>query len=163
MIRNRRPATLAAWAALVCIAASPAFAADELNVTRGLTAVGAPLAVHGYDPVAFFTRNAPTLGSPEHAAVYDGATYYFASRDNQEAFEADPQRYVPAFGGYCAFGVSVGKKFDADPRYWTIADGRLYLNLNAEIAKQFARDVPGAVAKAQKNWRRIEHEPVADL
>lgn len=161
---NRRPGSLVALAAALLFAAvTPTFAAQELNLTSGLAATGAPLAIHGYDPVAFFTRGTATLGSAEHAYVHEGATYYFASKEHQQAFEANPERYTPAFGGYCAYGVSVGKKFDADPRYWTVSGGRLYLNLNAQIAQKFSEDVPGAVAKAEENWRRIEHQAVADL
>lgn len=157
---------VARWALAACLvaaAAAPASAVDEVNTSLGLTAEGAPLALHGFDPVAYFRVAAPTPGTAELAAVHQGATYYFASRENLEAFEADPAKYAPAFGGFCAYGVSVGKKFDADPRYWTVSGGRLYLNLNAEIARQFEKDVTGSVAKAEKQWRKIEHEPVESL
>jgi len=150
-------------AALALATAVPALAADETNVTSGLTAAGAPLAMHGYDPVAFFTAGKPTEGSAAYATVHDGAAYYFASESNLAAFRADPDRYAPAYGGFCAFGVSVGKKFDGDPRFWTISGGKLYLNLNQEIADKFTADVPGSVAKADEKWPRIEHAPVGDL
>lgn len=166
MLSNRR-SVLAAAAALSAVltlaAAGPAGAVDEVNVSRGLTAEGAPLAVHGYDPVAFFTRGAAVPGDAAHATVHEGAAYYFATKEHRRAFEADPERYLPAYGGYCAYGVSVGKKFDGDPRFWTISGGRLYLNLNAQIAAKFAEDVPGAIAKADKRWRRIGDRAVADL
>lgn len=119
--------------------------------------------LHGHDPVAYFTTGAPTPGKAELAIVHEGAAYYFASQANRAAFEKAPSRYAPAFGGFCAYGVSVGKKFDGDPRFWKIADGRLYLNLNAEIAKAFEKDVPGAVAKAEEQWQEIAHEPVDEL
>jgi len=163
MSRNRLFTALAVAAGLIVGAAGPALAADEVNVSRGLTAESAPLALHGYDPVAYFTESAPTQGSAEHAVVHAGATYYFASEESREAFEADPERYAPAFGGFCAYGVSVGKKFDGDPRYWAIEGDRLYLNLNAEIARTFQKDVAGNVAKAEARWRKIEHTAVADL
>ena len=142
---------------------SPAPAVDEVNVSRGLAGTGQPLALHGYDPVAYFSEAAPTPGSASHASVHQGATYYFASAANLAAFEKEPERYAPAFGGFCAYGVSVGKKFDGDPRYWTISGGRLFLNLNAEIAETFNEDVPGAVRRADARWERIEHRAVADL
>ena len=153
----------AAVAAVCLFVAVPVAAVDEVNLSRGLTAAGAPLALHGYDPVAYFTQGAPTRGSAAHAAVHEGATYYFASAEHRRAFEAEPERYAPAYGGFCAFGVSVAKKFDGDPRYWKIADGRLFLNLNAEIARQFSEDVAGAVTKADGNWQRIASLPVEDL
>lgn len=148
---------------LALIGAMPVHAADETNVTSGLTAAGKPLSMHGYDPVAFFTVGEPVEGNAKYAAVFDGATYYFASQQNLDAFEDAPEKFAPAFGGFCAFGVSVGKKFDGDPRFWTIAGGKLYLNLNQEIADKFKRDVSGSVAKAEQNWTKIQHAPVADL
>ncbi len=160
-LRCLRIWTLAACLPLAC--AAPLLAADERNATSGITAAGAPLAMHGYDPVAFFTAAAPTPGSAAFAAVQDGSTYYFASQQNLDAFKANPSKYTPAFGGFCTFGVSVGKKFDGDPRYWTVSDGKLYLNLNQEIYQQFSKDVPGNIAKAQKQWQTIEHTPVKNL
>lgn len=149
--------------ALLFAFAMPAAAEDEQNLSLGLTAEGKPLAMHGYDPVAYFTLGAPTLGSAAHAVVHDGATYYFVSDDHAKRFRKSPAKYAPQFGGYCAFGVSVGKKFDADPRFWAVADGRLFLNLNADIAKMFQKDVPGAVAKADGQWRKIERKAVGAL
>lgn len=159
----RRSALMLALATLILFGSRLAFAADEINTTNGITAAGAPLALHGYDPVAYFTEGAPTPGHADHAVVHEGAAYYFASAENQKAFVRDPARYSPAFGGFCAYGVSVGKKFDGDPRYWTVHEDRLYLNLNAEIARKFEADVPGAVAKAGKQWRKIEHAAIGDL
>jgi YHS domain-containing protein len=86
---------------------------------------GPGLAVHGHDVVAYFADGTPTAGSDEFAHVYDGATYRFASRANLDAFKADPAKYAPAYGGFCAYGVAVGKKFDGDPRFWKMVDGRL--------------------------------------
>lgn len=140
-----------------------AFAVDEVNVARGLSAAGAPLAMHGYDPVAYFTDAAPVLGSDSITVVHEGAAYRFASAKHAEMFKASPARYAPQFGGYCAFGASVGKKFDGDPRYWTVRNDKLYLNLNADIQEKFSKDVAGAIKKAEQNWTRIEHKAVASL
>ena len=130
---------------------------DEYNLNKRGLALG------GYDPVAYFTRGVATPGAPEHAVVHDGATFYFASAEHAKAFRKSPGKYAPAYGGYCAFGVSVGKKFDGNPAYWLIEDGRLYLNLNAEIARMFRADVAGALAKAERQWAKIEHEAVGSL
>ena len=78
-------------------------------------------------------------------------------------FKADPARYAPQFGGFCAFGVAVGKKFDGDPRLWKIHQDRLYLNLNPDIVAEFEKDVPGNVKKANANWTKIRTRAVADL
>jgi YHS domain-containing protein len=164
MIRNRRLIRTGGLLVGLSLAlGSPALAVDERNTTSGITAAGAPLAMHGYDPVAYFTGSTAKEGSAEFAAVQDGATYYFASRQNLEAFQSNPARYTPAFGGFCAYGVSVGKKFDGDPRFWTVSGNRLYLNLNAEISEKFKKDVAGSVAKAEKQWQKIEHEAVGEL
>lgn len=161
---HRSVSTLRALALGLPLAlAAPALAADEHNAGPGLTAAGAPLALHGYDPVAYFTESAPKPGSAEHAAVHDGVAYYFASDANRKAFEADPARFAPAYGGFCAYGVSVGKKFDGDPRFWTVSGGRLFLNLDREISEKFAKDVAGNVAKADGQWQKIEHRAAGDL
>lgn len=157
----RRLAALALFAALG--AASMARAVDEVNVTKGATLAGPGLAVHGYDVVAYFTTGRPTLGSDRYAVAHQGATYRFASRANLDAFEANPQKYVPAYGGFCAYGAAVNKKFDGDPLFWKIVGDRLFLNLNADIQQKWAEDEAGHIAKADQNWRRIEQRAVSEL
>ena len=143
--------------------ATPAFAVDEVNVSTGATVAGPGLAVHGHDVVAYYTDAAPTLGSAEFSAVHDGATYRFASQANLDAFEADPAKYAPVYGGFCAYGVAVGKKFDGDPRFWKVVDGRLYLNLNRDIQAKWTEDIPGNIAEADANWAEIRSVAVGDL
>jgi YHS domain-containing protein len=138
-------------------------AADEVNVSTGGTMAGKPLALHGYDPVAYFTDGKPVIGDAGHSAVYNGAAYYFASADHKKTFEANPARYAPAYGGFCAYGVGVGKKFDGSPQYWTVKDGKLYLNVTADISRKFAGDLGGNIKKAEKNWGTIEHKAVGSL
>jgi YHS domain-containing protein len=161
--RHRIRVALAAAITAMLAVATPVLAADEINLSKGLSGTGKPLALHGHDPVAFFTLGAPTPGSAEFASVHESATYYFASEANRKAFESAPSKYLPAYGGFCAYGVSVGKKFDGDPRFWTISNGRLYLNLNAEIAKKFQADVPGAIAEADERWSEIRSSGVDSL
>ena len=138
---------------------SQAAAGPEVNTTPGAVLVaGKPapgLAVHGFDVVAFFTQSRPVQGDAKFAYVHKDATYRFASELNLAAFKADPAKYAPAYGGYCAYGISVGAKFDGDPRYWRIVDGKLYLNLDAGIQQAFLKDVPGAINKADANWPKI--------
>lgn len=129
---------------------------NSMNLAPGHTLIAGKsspgLALHGYDPVAFFTESKPVLGTSHFAMAHDGATYRFASQENLDAFKANPAKYEPSYGGYCAYGVSVGSKFDGDPRFWKIVDGKLYLNLDADIAQAFNKDVPGALKKAEANW-----------
>ncbi len=119
--------------------------------------------INGFDAVAYFTEGKPVRGSGHHVAVFDGVTYLFASEDNKKKFEANPAKYVPAYGGYCAFGVSVGKKFVADPEVWKIVDGKIYLTLDTEIQSQWEKDVPGRIRTAETNWPRIKDTSPSDL
>jgi YHS domain-containing protein len=130
-------------------------ASDEVNVSRGGTLAGPGRAVHGYDVVAYFNSGVATPGSDKFAVAYRGATYRFASQANLETFLADSERFTPAFGGFCAFGVKLGKKLDGDPQVWKIVNDRLYLNLNSDIAVEWVKDVPGNIATAETNWAKI--------
>ena len=120
-------------------------------------------AVQGYDVVSYQTGKRPIRGNGNFVAVHDGATYQFSSANNQKAFEKDPEKYVPAYGGYCAFGTSVGKKFIGDPEVWRIVDGKLYLNLDTSIQSEWLKDVPGRIRSADANWRNIKDKNPASL
>ena len=95
--------------------------------------------------------------------LHDGATYLFTNEANKKAFDDNPGKYLPAYGGYCAFGASVGKKFVGDPEVWRIVDGALYLNLDARIQEEWLKDVPGRIEKANSNWEKIRNIPAAEL
>ena len=144
-------------------AAMPAFAEDEHNVSTGITVVGSPLGLHGADPVALTTLNAVAEGSAEFTVVEDGVAYYFASKASADQFKADPAKYTPQYGGFCAYAVALGKKLDGDPQYADIVDGKLYLFVNAEIFEKYKKDSKSILAKAEKTWPRIEHKAVSDL
>lgn len=150
-------------AALGLALVTPALAVDEVNVSTGATIAGPGLGVHGYDVVAYFTDAKPVLGSDDFAYAYEGATYRFASQAHLDAFKADPTQYLPAYGGFCAYGAAVAKKFDGDPRLWKVVDGHLYLNLNGAIQAKWVKDIPGYIAKADANWTQIESVAVGDL
>ena len=153
----------AAVATTLMGALAPAHAVDEVNVVPGLSIAGAPLALHGYDAVAYFKAGKPVRGTDAFVHVHEGAAYRFSSEQNLAAFKADPARYAPQYGGFCAYGVAVGKKFDGDPQLWKIEDGKLYLNLNQEIYETFLEDVDGNIEKADDNWPEIEHVAALEL
>ncbi len=153
-LRVRQALGCALAAGLLLGGVASALAADEVNVSTGATLAGPGLAVHGYDVVTFFTGT-PAVGSDKFAYAYNGGTYRFVSQDNLEAFKADPAKYEPRYGGFCAYGAALGKKFDGDPRYWKIVDGRLYLNLNGDIQTKWSEDVAGNIKKADTNWEKI--------
>ncbi|HEU0200284.1 MAG TPA: YHS domain-containing (seleno)protein [Burkholderiaceae bacterium] len=133
-------------AALAALAPALAVAGGALNVDRN------GLALKGHDPVAYFTQKQPVKGRADLRVEHAGATYLFASPEHRAAFEAEPAKYVPAYGGYCAYGVAQGAKADIDPAAFTVVDGRLYMNLDADIQKRWQRDIPGFIKKADANW-----------
>ena len=136
------------------ITSVPAFAGDVSHSTPGLS---------GYDPVAYFSDSKPMRGSGFHVTVHDGVTYAFASEEHKKMFTTNPQKYLPAYGGYCAYGVAIGKKFVADPEVWKVLDGKLYLNLDKNIQSKWEKDIPGHIKKADANWSDIEHKAPGDL
>lgn len=110
------------------------------------------VAVGGYDPVAYFAAGRAEKGSDQITLEHEGATWRFSGEGNRDAFKADPARYAPQYGGYCAFAVSQGYTAKADPEAWTIHDGKLYLNYDKKVRAQWEKDIPGYVAKSDANW-----------
>ena len=143
--------------------ASQVFAADEYNVVNGLTLTGNSLGMHGIDPVSMFEGNTPEIGDAVHTSTRDGVDYYFASAETKARFDASPEAFLPQFGGFCAFGVFVGKKLDGDVRYADIADGKLYLFVNAAIFEKYLEDKEAVIAGASDKWPGIRTTPVEDL
>ncbi|HBS42021.1 MAG TPA: hypothetical protein DEA26_05025 [Oceanospirillales bacterium] len=121
------------------------------------------LAIQGYDAVAYFTQGKPVQGSAEYTASYQDAIYHFSSADNRDRFRAYPEKYAPQYGGFCAMGVALEKKLDADPTAWRIVDQKLYLNLNHAVQKKWLSDVPGNIDTAEETWPEIRHKTVAEL
>jgi YHS domain-containing protein len=109
----------------------------------------------GYDAVAYHTEMKPVQGTPQFTATHDGAIYRFASASNRDAFKANPAKYAPAYGGYCAMGVAVGKKLDGDPAAFTVANGKLFLNVNQNVKGMWAKDIAGNNKKADTNWSKV--------
>jgi len=128
-----------------------------VNVEKGA------VILHGYDPVAYFTAGKPTKGNAKFRTTYRGAVYHFASKANRDAFVADPARYAPQYGGFCAYGVALGKKFDVDPTAFKVVDGRLYLNLNQDIYAKWAEDIAGNIANADGKWPAIKDKAPSKL
>ena len=148
-------ATLVLAASAAALLAMTAYAYDE-NSASPINVDASGLALKGHDPVAYFSASAPTLGKQQFSAQHQGATYRFASAANRDAFVANPTRYAPAYGGFCAMGVALEKKLDVDPQAWRVVDGRLYLNVNKDVQKRWLDDVPGNLATAEKNWPRLK-------
>jgi YHS domain-containing protein len=112
-------------------------------------------AVGGYDPVAYFKEGKPVAGKSDITWTWKGASWRFASAENREAFRQKPEAYAPAYGGYCAWAVSQGYTAKGDPKYWKIVDGRLYLNYDAGVQKNWEKDIPGHISRADRNWPKV--------
>ena len=110
------------------------------------------IALHGFDPVAYFTQNKAVKGEAEFTAQYKGVTYEFASKEDQATFQANPAKYVPQYGGFCAFAVSKGVKADIDPHAFAINDGKLYVNYSDKALEAYQGDVKGNTQNADHNW-----------
>jgi len=160
---NRKIITTTLTSTLAPIVALPAFAADEHNVSTGITTAGVPLGLHGVDAVALTTIHDVSEGTAEHTVIVDGVAYYFASTQSAAKFEASPEAYLPKFGGFCAFAIALGKKFDGDPRYADIVDGKLYLFVNAAIFDKYKANSREILRKANHVWPSIQHRAVQDL
>ena len=117
----------------------------------------------GYDLTSYFTQEKPERGNGHHVAVVDGVSYLFASDANKKTFEASPAKFLPQYGGYCAFGASINKKFIADPDVYDIVDGKLYFNLDSKIRGLWSADIPGKIKAGDANWKVIADKPAASL
>lgn len=115
------------------------------------------LALEGYDPTAYFIDGKPIKGDPALARTYQGATYYFVDKAHKDAFEKEPAKYVPQFGGFCAYAAAINRVSPVNPEIWQIVDGRLALQHTPEAYRLFNEDVPGNYAKAGKNWPGLAH------
>ena len=161
---TRRALISAIVASAAVFAALPqqALAYDETS-TFELNVDAQGVGIQGHDPVAYFSAGQPTKGNVKFSASHRGATYWFASAANRDAFKANPDKFAPQYGGFCAMGVVLDKKLDGDPTAWKIVDGKLYLNVNKDVQKKWLQDVPGNLVKANANWPEIKHKAPKDL
>jgi YHS domain-containing protein len=142
------------------LAAASIFAAFTLSATSALAVdehfIDTQVVVGGYDVVAYHTVGKPTKGSSSYSTTYQGATWHFASKDNLELFKAEPAKYAPAYGGWCAGGASKGKKVPTKPDLWAIVDGQLYLNSSPKVHNNlFLANTKTVIRKGEANWKQI--------
>ena len=117
----------------------------------------------GHDAVAYFTQNKAVVGSKDFTAVHNDAIYRFSSAANRDLFAANPEKYAPAYGGFCAFGASFGKKFDIDGKAFEVVDGVLYVNKNLQVKEAWSKDVPKHISEADSEWKGIEFKEASAL
>lgn len=129
--------------------------ASVVSVSAGQFFERDGLAIMGYDPVAYVTDRKAVKGSPDFAAEYGGSTFYFSTEVHREAFAKNPERFVPQYGGYCAYGMAKGYKAAIDPDAFTVVGDKLYFNYSERVRAQWLSDVPGYIRKADANWPEV--------
>lgn len=134
---------------LVALLSLPASAlAQAVNADRGI-------AVKGTDVVAYFTEGKVISGSREFRYRWNDAEWHFASAANRELFIGNPEKYAPQYGGFCAWGMAEGYRAPIDPKAFTIVDDKLYLNYSRSVHRDWSKDIPGNISKADTNWTKL--------
>lgn len=113
------------------------------------------VALHGYDPVAYFTEGKPMLGDLRFTYFWNGANWFFSSEPNRAKFVTNPIAFAPQYDGYCSYAAALGYVAPGDPQVWRIVDDRLYLNFSAQAKTLWEQDIPGHIIKANENWPRL--------
>ncbi|MEM9301846.1 MAG: YHS domain-containing (seleno)protein [Pseudomonadota bacterium] len=135
---------------LLLVLTAPTDLAAEVNLNPE------GLALHGYDPVAYLDDGTAVMGSSDFTAEHDGAVYQFASKDNRDRFLASGSGYVPQYGGFCAYGVRMGQKFDINPEAFSVIDGRLYVLLDNATHSLWLQDPETNIRIADETWPQLQ-------
>ncbi len=139
---------------LMAAAAAMSVLADS---SKEMVATGPDnVAIQGYDTVAYFTEDQAMKGTSEFVASWNDAEWHFASAAHRDLFMATPERYAPQFGGFCAAGLTKGKKVAADPEAWTIVDGKLYIKFNKAVRDRWQDDSAEKIKTAEENWAKYQ-------
>ena len=112
-------------------------------------------AIQGYDVMAYWNKGEPEKGNPEISHEYKGSVWHFASEENRDTFAADPEKYAPQYGGYCAYAAAKGSVVGIDVDAWSIHNDKLYLNYSKSVGLIWALDKDGYIAKGDANWPKI--------
>lgn len=140
---------------LLALSISSAAAAEKINTldkTGLFSYMETGIAIRGYDTVAYFTESRPVKGSTKFTTDWMGATWQFSSQEHQALFEAEPEKYAPQYGGYCAYGVAVDNLVKIEPNQWTITGGKLYLNYDKGVQLTWEKDISGFVETADRKF-----------
>lgn len=131
--------------ALLGVRAAPAGAAEPIYTKDGL-------ALSGFDAVAYFTESRAVKGDPRFEHEWHGVRWQFVSAAHRDAFAGSPEKYAPQYGGYCAYAVSRNHTAPTDPQAWKVVDGKLYLNFDKNVRSLWEKELPDAIARADRNW-----------
>ena len=117
----------------------------------------------GHDAVAYFTEGKPVLGMADYTSTYNGAIYRFSSEENRDMFANNPEKYAPQYGGFCAYGMTFGKKFEIDGKAFEIVDGKLFVNKNLSVYKTWKKDIPTHIEQANAQWPNVKDTAASEL
>lgn len=134
---------------LVAMISGVANAATPINLEGGQ-------AIQGYDTVAYFTEGKPVKGDANISAEYQGATWLFSQEKHKTLFVANPEKYAPQYGGYCAYAAANDALVEIDPTAWDITDGKLFLNYNDRVQKNWLKKKDFYVSKADSFWSTLK-------
>jgi YHS domain-containing protein len=115
------------------------------------------VAIKGYDPVAYFSQNKAVEGKDSIKMDWSGSVWKFSSTENLQLFAKDPQKYAPAYGGFCAYGTSEKHLSPTDPNAWTIVNNKLYLNYNLKVKEFWIKDTASRIPAADNYWTTLKH------
>jgi YHS domain-containing protein len=152
MARFRNITFTLALAVVTLLGALPGFAFGGSPTPVSAVNATDSIGLEGYDPVAYFIIGKPTPGVNEYTYRWKNVTYKFASAENQARFKADPEKYLPQYGGYCAYAMSLDRIADIDPNKWAIVDGKLYLNNGLVAQSLWSLNKSGHIASGNRNW-----------
>jgi YHS domain-containing protein len=133
-------------------------AASALNAQVSEIFVKDGYAIGGYDPVAFFTESKPVKGAESISITWKNAKWLFSTQKHADMFKANPEKYAPQYGGYCAYGCSRGYKAKTEADAFTISDGKLYFNYNIKTRAEWLKDTKAYIEKADAEWEKIKEK-----
>ena len=113
-------------------------------------------AIHGYDAVAYFKESKAERGTSEFVYEWNGSKWNFSNQQNLDSFKANPGKYAPQYGGYCAYGMFEGHKAPTEPDAWTIVDAKLYFNYNLKVRELWRNKKEEKIKAADKNWLELK-------
>jgi YHS domain-containing protein len=113
-------------------------------------------AIRGYDPVSYFIDGKPLPGKEELTYKWNNADWYFSDQQHLDSFKVNPEKYIPQYGGYCAYGMYEGHKAPTDPNAWTIVNGKLYFNYNLKVRELWKDKREEKIEAADKNWPAVK-------
>ncbi|MDR3712650.1 MAG: YHS domain-containing (seleno)protein [Puia sp.] len=116
-------------------------------------------AIKGYDAVAFFTVSKPVMGQDSLSYTWKDVAWLFSTRENLEAFKANPEKFAPQYGGYCAFGAALGHKAPTETDTWSVSNDKLYFNYSKQVKEQWLKDKQTNIEKADQNWTTLKDKP----